>query len=314
MQIRTTSKTPTATSPTTTPSCGTTWLRSAERNPHGEAVTTGRRRRQSSASTSETASATLTTHHTQKNAQAPRIAGADSYDGYDETIYGLEGVLTWTIAGTPTRGGRLGFAGTSEPGCCPGGEGDSLLSCRDRGSTPWSCLSVVCVWRLSSGRPIAHVAADLGIHSETLRKYVRRAEADAGLRPDLPTSEEREAIKRLRQENFELRPRERDLEVARRCFLPRSSTQTDRGEPLRRRASWPLRASSRSAPPWACRCPRTTSARAASGRCVWSRMSGCSLGSGSCIAAIYYAYGYRRIGGRRCAAPASRRHDAAYSG
>ena len=58
---------------------------------------------------------------------------------------------------------------------------------------------------LESGRPIAHVAADLGIHSETLRKRVRQAEADAGLRPDLPTSEEREEIKRLRQENFELR-------------------------------------------------------------------------------------------------------------
>ena len=66
---------------------------------------------------------------------------------------------------------------------------------------------------LESGRPIAHVAADLGIHSETLRKRVRQAEADAGLRPDLPTSEEREEIKRLRQENFELRARERDLEV-----------------------------------------------------------------------------------------------------
>jgi len=58
---------------------------------------------------------------------------------------------------------------------------------------------------LESGRPIAHVAADLGIHSETLRKRVRQAEADAGLRPDLPSSEEREEIKRLRQENFELR-------------------------------------------------------------------------------------------------------------
>src|SRR5437867_3780545 len=58
---------------------------------------------------------------------------------------------------------------------------------------------------LESGRPIAHVAADLGIHSETLRKRVRQAEADQGLRPDLPTSEEREEIKRLRQENFELR-------------------------------------------------------------------------------------------------------------
>src|SRR5438128_10051424 len=58
---------------------------------------------------------------------------------------------------------------------------------------------------LESGRPIAHVAADLGIHKETLRKRVCQAEADQGLRPDLPTSEEREEIKRLRQENFELR-------------------------------------------------------------------------------------------------------------
>jgi quercetin dioxygenase-like cupin family protein len=32
-----------------------------------------------------------------------RLAGAHSHDGYDETIYGLEGVLTWTIDGTPTE-------------------------------------------------------------------------------------------------------------------------------------------------------------------------------------------------------------------
>ena len=58
---------------------------------------------------------------------------------------------------------------------------------------------------LESGRPIAHVAADLGIHSETLRKRVRQAEADGGLRPDLPTTAEREEIRKLRAENFELR-------------------------------------------------------------------------------------------------------------
>ena len=58
---------------------------------------------------------------------------------------------------------------------------------------------------LESGRPIAHVAADLGINSETLRKRVRQAEADGGLRPDLPTSAEREEIRKLRAENFELR-------------------------------------------------------------------------------------------------------------
>jgi transposase len=31
-----------------------------------------------------------------------------------------------------------------------------------------------------SGRPIAHVARDLGINSEVLRKRVRQAEADRG--------------------------------------------------------------------------------------------------------------------------------------
>jgi transposase len=58
---------------------------------------------------------------------------------------------------------------------------------------------------LESGRPIAHIATDLGMHPETLRKRVRQAEADSGARPDLPTSQEREEIRRLRQENFELR-------------------------------------------------------------------------------------------------------------
>jgi transposase len=63
----------------------------------------------------------------------------------------------------------------------------------------------VCAVGARGGRLVAHVAADLGIQSETLRKRVRQAEADAGLRTDLPTSEAREEIKRLRQENFELR-------------------------------------------------------------------------------------------------------------
>ena len=58
---------------------------------------------------------------------------------------------------------------------------------------------------LESGRPIARIAADLGMHPETLRKRVRQAEADSGARPDLPTSAEREEIRKLRAENFELR-------------------------------------------------------------------------------------------------------------
>jgi quercetin dioxygenase-like cupin family protein len=32
-----------------------------------------------------------------------KVAAAHSHDGYEETIYGLEGVLTWTVEGTPTE-------------------------------------------------------------------------------------------------------------------------------------------------------------------------------------------------------------------
>jgi transposase len=56
-----------------------------------------------------------------------------------------------------------------------------------------------------SGRPIAHVARDLGISSEVLRKHVRQAEADRGERPQQLTTSEREELKRLRRENAELK-------------------------------------------------------------------------------------------------------------
>ena len=55
-----------------------------------------------------------------------------------------------------------------------------------------------------SGRPIAHVAHDLGLPAETLRKRVRRAEVDAGKREGM-SMQEREEIRKLRRENFELR-------------------------------------------------------------------------------------------------------------
>ena len=56
-----------------------------------------------------------------------------------------------------------------------------------------------------SGRPIAHVAADLGIHKESLRGWVRQAEADGGGRSDRLTTGERERLKQLERENRELR-------------------------------------------------------------------------------------------------------------
>ena len=52
---------------------------------------------------------------------------------------------------------------------------------------------------LEGERPIAHVAHDFGMHPETLRKKVRQA------RPERLSSQEREEIRRLRKENYELR-------------------------------------------------------------------------------------------------------------
>ena len=67
---------------------------------------------------------------------------------------------------------------------------------------------------LESGRPIAHVARDLGVPAESLRRYVRQVEANEGLRPDLPSAAEREEIRALRKEVFELRRANEILKAA----------------------------------------------------------------------------------------------------
>ena len=43
------------------------------------------------------------------------LPAAHSHDGYEETIYGLEGVLTWTVEGDPTE------VGPGETLCIPRG-------------------------------------------------------------------------------------------------------------------------------------------------------------------------------------------------
>ena len=54
-----------------------------------------------------------------------RVAAGHSHDGYEETIYGLEGVLTWTIEGTPTD------VGPGQALCIPRGAVHQFDNTRD---------------------------------------------------------------------------------------------------------------------------------------------------------------------------------------
>jgi transposase len=99
---------------------------------------------------------------------------------------------------------RTGFDGDLDSRILSWGE-EMLRSHVETEEVPRELLERGVRLALESDRPIAHVAADLGIHPETLRKRVRQVEADSGTRTDLLTTQEREEIRRLRKENFELR-------------------------------------------------------------------------------------------------------------
>ncbi|GAU71584.1 putative transposase [Streptomyces sp. NBRC 110611] len=83
----------------------------------------------------------------------------------------------------------------------------------------------------TTGRPIAHVAKDLGIHKEALRGWVRQAEADRGERDDRLTTTEHEELKQLRKENAELKRANEILKAASVFFaqeIERSRTRPSR--------------------------------------------------------------------------------------
>jgi transposase len=61
----------------------------------------------------------------------------------------------------------------------------------------------------ATGRPIAHIAAELGIYDSTLANWVKQAEIDHGEREGL-TSDDKTRLRVLEAENAKLRM-ERDL-------------------------------------------------------------------------------------------------------
>jgi transposase len=75
-----------------------------------------------------------------------------------------------------------------------------------------------------SERGITPVARDLGINPETLRKWVRQAEADDGSRSELLSSRERAELAELRRENRDLR-RSNEILKAASVFFARELDQ-----------------------------------------------------------------------------------------
>ncbi|WP_181383396.1 transposase [Streptomyces sp. NWU339] len=68
---------------------------------------------------------------------------------------------------------------------------------------------------------IRRMAEELGAHPEALRGWIRQAGADAGEWGDLPTTEEKEELARLRREVRELRRANEVLRTAPAFFAAR---------------------------------------------------------------------------------------------
>ncbi|WP_420855521.1 transposase [Streptomyces humi] len=72
----------------------------------------------------------------------------------------------------------------------------------------------------TAGRPVAHVAKDLGIHKEALRGRVRQAGADRGEGDDRLTTAEQDELEELRKGSGGVEAGERDPQSRLGVFCP----------------------------------------------------------------------------------------------
>ncbi len=74
----------------------------------------------------------------------------------------------------------------------------------------------------SSGKPMAQIARELEVTTETLRQWMKQADIDDGLRHDGLTTEETEEVRRLRREIKTLRE-EREILVKAAAFFAKET-------------------------------------------------------------------------------------------
>ncbi|MEV6233625.1 transposase [Saccharopolyspora shandongensis] len=75
------------------------------------------------------------------------------------------------------------------------------------------------LYRESNPKPvIRRLAEQLGVHPEALQNWIRQDEADHGQRDDRPTTSEAEELRRLRNENAELKRANEILKAASASF------------------------------------------------------------------------------------------------